>query len=92
MSTVANNGISIERSSLSTSLVDRYSTWNSPESMRGKAAPGVNFMSDNYVKGFTPNMQLGASDIRNIGKGGSGASFLYGNENKIPREVSDVIT
>lgn len=92
MSTVQNNGVSISRESLNLSLEDRYGSWNSPEAQRGPGAPGVDFMDNSYVNGFTPLAQQGASDIKNLAQGTNGSNFLYGNEKRIPRKESDSIT
>lgn len=89
--TVKDSGVGIVRTSLDTSLEDRYRSWNSPESQRGPGAAGVDFMSNQYVNGFTPNARQGASDIRNLAQGANGSNFLYGNEQRIPRQISDAI-
>ena len=90
MDFITNSGVGIVRASLFSSLEDKYKSWNSLEAKRGPGAPGVDFMGNDYVKGFTPLARQGASDIRNIGEGGGG-NFLYGNEQRIPRKVSDAI-
>jgi glycerate kinase len=92
MSLVTDSGVGIVRTSLNVSLEDRYNSWNSQEAQRGPGAAGVDFMSNEYVNGFTPQMQQGASDIRNLANGVNGANFVYGNEQRIPREISDSIT
>lgn len=90
MDFIRDSGVGIVRTSLFLSLTDRYTGWNSPEAQRGPGAPGVNFMNNEYVNGFTPLAQQGASDIRNIGEGGGG-KFVYGNEQRIPKKISDSI-
>lgn len=87
-----NSGVGIVRNSLNYPLTSRYGDWDSPESARGPGAPGVDFLDNSYVNGFTPLARQGASDIRNLAQGVSGDNFVYGNEKRIPREVSDSIT
>lgn len=89
--TVKDSGVGIVRTSLDTSLEDRYRSWNSPEAGRGPGATGVDFMNNQYVNGFTPNKQQGSSDIRNLAQGANGDNFVYGNEQRIPRHISDSI-
>jgi hypothetical protein len=86
---IIDSGVGIVRTSLNTSLEDRYKSWNSPESQRGSGAPGVDFMSNQYVNGFTP--QQSSTDIKNLAQGTNGSNFLYGNEQRIPRFISDSI-
>jgi hypothetical protein len=91
MDFVRDSGVGIVRTSLFLSLEDRYTSWNSPEAQRGPGAPGVDFMSNEWANGFTPLARQGASDIRNLAQGVNGDNFLYGNEKRIPREISDSI-
>jgi hypothetical protein len=91
MDFLVNSGVGIARTSLFVSLENRYASWNSSEAKRGPGAAGVDFMSNEWVNGFTPLMRQGASDIRNLAQGVNGNNFLYGNEKRIPRTVSDSI-
>src|SRR6056297_2994109 len=90
----SDTGVGISRQSLMTSLEQRYNSWkNTKERDTGSGPlPGVDFMDNSYVTGFRKNMKVGAaSEIRNIALGGSSGEFLYGNERRIPKKVSDSI-
>lgn len=80
-------GVGITRTSLVTSLAERYQAWdNKNERLAPKE---VDFLNNNYVGGFKMNKVAGdASDIRSIGLGGPGAKSLYSEENGIPNSVN----
>ena len=88
-SDTSDNGVGITRNSLNMSLEQRYSSWKND--FERNAPSAVDFLDNKYAEGFVMNKQNGVSDIRNIALGGSGASFLYGNENRIPMKNSDSI-
>lgn len=87
----SDTGVGITRNSIDISLEARYGAWkNTNERLAPKS---VDFLDNSYVDGFNQNVQpMGDSEIRNIAQGGSGASFSYGNEKRIPKKNSDSLT
>ena len=86
----SNTGVGITRNSLNISLEQRYGAWRND--FERQAPLAVDFLGNQHATGFTMKRGPGsASEIRDIARGGDGSSFIYGNENRIPRTVSDFI-
>jgi hypothetical protein len=83
----SDTGVGITRTSLATSLEERYLGW---KGQKEREAPvSVDYMENKYADGFVMGKSAGdASDFRGIGLGGPGAISMYSEERGVPSAVN----